>query len=182
MATKDFDWLGQTTDKLRDNLQAKPRTDVELTISNWLKKRIEVAKEGLEEDDRNGTGALGTSIRPSDLITNQEEVIVNILAEDYWDFINSGVNGVQNNFGAPYSFKNLGVGQGMKQAFKEFIQVRGIQPRDPEMSYDSLAYVLAKSVKKKGIKATPYMDEAFSPEAISDLAKQLGKTVKRIFE
>ena len=70
----------------------------------------------------------------------------------------------------------------MHQAFKEFIQLRGIQPREPEMDYDQLAYILARSVKKKGIRKTPFMDEGFSPEAIKDLADRLGKTVKRIFE
>ena len=70
----------------------------------------------------------------------------------------------------------------MHQAFKEFIQLRGIQPREPEMDYDQLAYILAKATKKKGIRKTPFMDEGFSSEAIKDLAERLGKTVKRIFE
>ena len=182
MAVKDFDWLGNSFGTATDNLRAKAGTKVEETISEWLRERIDVAQGELESQGRNASGSLSASIRPKDLVTNGEEVLVQVIAEDYWDFINQGVNGTVNNFGSPYSFKNLGVSIKMHQAFKEFIQVRGIQPREPEMDYDQLAYVLARSVKKKGIRKTPFMDEGFGEEAIRDLADRLGKTVKRIFE
>lgn len=189
MAVKDFDWLGSAFGTATENLRAKAGTKVGETILEWLVERREVAREKLDEPkgsnpsrDSNGTGALRTSVGWKPLVTNGEEVLIEVIAEDYWDFINQGVNGTVNNFGSPYSFKNLGVGLKMHQAFKEFIQVRGIQPREPETDYDQLAYILARSVKKKGIKKTPFMDEAFSPEAIKDLADRLGKTVKRIFE
>jgi len=182
MAVKDFDWLGSAFGTATENLRAKAGTKVEQTISEWLRERIDIAQEVLIKDGKRVDGSLIPSIRPKDLVTNGEEVLVQVIAEDYWDFINQGVNGTVNNFGSPYSFRNLGVGMKMHQAFKEFIQVRGIQPREPEMDYDQLAYVLARSVKKKGIRKTPFMDEGFGDEAIRDLADRLGKTVKRIFE
>lgn len=182
MAVKDFDWLGSKFGTATENLRAKAGTKVEETIAEWLRERIDVAQAELESNNRNASGSLSASIRPKDLVTNGEEVLVEVIAEDYWDFINQGVNGTIGNFGSPYSFRNLGVGMNMRQAFKEFIQLRGIQPREPEMDYDQLAYVLARATKKKGIKATPFMDEGFSEEAIKDLADRLGKTVKRIFE
>lgn len=183
MALSDFDWLGGTTDKVKKNLQAKAGSEVELTISKWLKERIEVAQSMLEEDDRNGSSALSNSIRPKNGINfKDEKILVEIVAESYWDYINKGVNGVFNNFGSKYSFKTLGVGTNMRDAFKKFIELRNITPRDPEMSYDNLAYLLARATKSKGIKSTPFMDDAFSVEAINDLGVRLGKTVKRIFE
>ena len=182
MAVKDFDWLGSEFGTARENLRAKAGTKVEQTIKEWLRERIDVARAELESSNRNASGSLSASIRTKDLVTNGEEVLVEVIAEDYWDFINQGVNGTVNKFGSPYSFKNLVVGMKMHQAFKEFIQLRGIQPREPEMDYDQLAYILAKATKKKGIRKTPFMDEGFSPEAIKDLAERLGKTVKRIFE
>ena len=182
MAVKDFDFLGSAFGTATENLRAKAGTKVEQTIKEWLRERIDVAQAELESSNRNASGSLSASIRTKDLVTNGEEVLVEVIAEDYWDFINQGVNGTVNKFGSPYSFKNLVVGMKMHQAFKEFIQLRGITPREPEMDYDQLAYILAKATKKKGIKKTPFMDEGFSPEAIKDLAERLGKTVKRIFE
>jgi len=182
MAVKDFDWLGSKFGTATENLRAKAGTKVEQTILEWLIERRDVARERLDSDGRRGSGALSTSIGWKPLDVNSDKVLVEVIAEDYWDFINQGVNGTVNNFGSPYSFKNLVVGMKMHQAFKEFIQLRGITPREPEMDYDQLAYILAKATKKKGIRKTPFMDEGFSPEAIKDLAERLGKTVKRIFE
>ncbi len=179
---KDFDFLGSAFGTATENLRAKAGTKVEQTIKEWVRERIDVAQAELESSNRNASGSLSASIRTKDLVTNGEEVLVEVIAEDYWDFINQGVNGTVNKFGSPYSFKNLVVGMKMHQAFKEFIQLRGIQPREPEMDYDQLAYILARATKKKGIRKTPFMDEGFSTEAIKDLADRLGKTVKRIFE
>lgn len=190
MAVRDFDWLGKTTENLRENLRIKAKTKVEQTIYEWVIERRDVARSVLDKPkgsnpsrDSNGSGALRTSIRPKDFITNGEKVLVEVIAEDYWDYINQGVNGTKTVFSdTPYSFRTSGVGDKMKQSFVKFIQVNGITPREPEMDYDQLAYILARSVKQKGIKGTHFMDEGFSPKAFKDLGQRLGKTVKRIFE
>lgn len=182
MAVRDFDWMGDKLGSATKNLRAKAGTKVEQTILDWLIERRDVAREKLGSEGREGSGALATSIGWKPLDVSSDKVLVEVIAEDYWDFINQGVNGVFNSFGSPYSFKNLGVGEKMKQSFREFIQVNGITPREHEMEYDQLAYILARATKKKGIKATPFMDEGFSPEAFKDLGQRLGKTVKRIFE
>ena len=190
MAVKDFDFLGSAFGTATENLRAKAGTKVEQTIADWVRERIDVAQSVLDEPkgsnpsrNSNASGSLRASIRTKELVTNGEEVLVQVIAEDYWDFINQGVNGTTTVFNdTPYSFKNLGVGMKMHQAFKEFIQLRGIEPREPEMDDDQLAYILARATKKEGIRKTSFMDEGFSPEAIKDLADRLGKTVKRIFE
>jgi len=168
------------TGRLIDNLRFEANTPIEQLIADWVKERSEVARDRLDEDGRRGSGALGNSVRSD--TKDIQKGIVHVLAESYWDFINSGVNGVQNNFGATYSFRNLGVGRDMKESFKNFIQERGITPRDPDMSYDSLAYVLARATKKKGIKPTPFMDEAFDDEAIKDLSNRLGQEIVKIIK
>ena len=170
MAVKDFDWLGGTTDKLRDNLRAKAGTKVEQTIKEWVRERIDIAQSVL------------ASIKPKNLVTNGEEVLVQVIAEDYWDRLNKGVNGTLKNWGSPYSFDSMGLTNEFRNRIKTWTRDRGITPKEPEMSQDDLAYVIAKSVRKKGVMPVPFMDEGFSEEAIKDLAERLGKTVKRIFE
>ena len=189
MAVKDFDWLGETTNKVIKNLRAEAGTEVEQTISDWLKQRIEVAQSVLDEPkgsnpsrDSNATGSLRASIRPDNFITNAEEVLVNVIAEDYWDRLNQGVNGTTKNWGSPYSFNSLGVTDEFRNRIKTWTRDRGITPRENGMSQEDLAYVIAKSIRKNGVMPVPFMDEAFSIEAIKDLADRLGKTVKRIFE
>ena len=189
MAVRDFDWLGKTTDKVIENLRAKAGTKVEQTISDWLKARIEIAQGVLDEKkggnpsrDSNATGSLRASIIPRDLVTNGNEVLVEIIANDYWDRLNQGVNGTQRNFGSPYSFDSMGLTNEFRNRIRTWTRDRGITPKEPEMSQEDLAYIIARSVVKKGVMPVPFMDEGFSPEAIKDLAERLGKTVKRIFE
>lgn len=187
MAVKDFDWLGETTDKIREELLVKKGSKIDWLIRDWVTKRIQVARDMLRSEDRNGTGSLSASIKPKDLVTNNDKVVLEIVANDYWDDINSGVDGfinkgnaIVNTFGYKYSFKDLKVGGEFKQGIKEFIQVRGIKPREANMTREQLVYVIARSVKRDGIEHTPYMNEAFSPDAINDLADKIGKEVIKI--
>jgi len=189
MAVKDFDWLGSKFGTATENLRAKAGTKVEQTIAEWVRERIDIAQSVLDEPkgsnpsrNSNATGSLRASIRPKDLITNGEEVLVEVIAEDYWDRLNKGVNGTAKSWGSPYSFDSMGLNDEFRNRIKTWTRDRGIVPREPEMSQDDLAYVIAKSVRKKGVMPVPFMDEGFSEEAIKDLADRLGKTVKRIFE
>ncbi len=182
MAVKDFDWLGNSFGTATENLRAKAGTKVEQTIADWVRERIDVAQAELESQGRNASGSLSASIRPKDLVTNGEEVLVQVIAEDYWDRLNQGVNGTAKSWGSPYSFDSMGLTDEFRNRIKTWTRDRGITPKEPEMSQDDLAYVIAKSVRKKGVMPVPFMDEGFSEEAIKDLADRLGKTVKRIFE
>ena len=187
MAVKDFDWLGETTDKIRKDLQAKKGSKVDILIKDWVLKRISVAQQMLADEDRNGTGSLSASIKPKELVTTNEKIILEVVANDYWDDINSGVDGfinkgsaIFNSFGAKYSFNDLNIDAEFEQGIREFIQVRGITPKEPDMSIDHLVYLIARSVKRDGIEHTPYMNEAFSEEAIQDLADLIGKEIIKI--
>lgn len=180
MANSLDDFLAQSG-RVKGAFRFEAKTETEKVIRDWIEERRSIAREKLEEDDREGSGALKTSIAPNydDLPT---EGIVTIMAEDYWDYINSGVNGVLNNFGAKYSFKTLGVDEQDISDFKEWIRNKGITPFQPDMSYDELAYVLASSTKRKGIRSTPFMDEAFDEASIKDLATRLGKAIVLQFQ
>ncbi len=189
MAVKDFDWLGNSFGTATDNLRAKAGSKVEETIKEWLIERREVAWEKLDEPkgsnparDSNATGALRTSVGWKPLVTNGEEVLLEIIAEDYWDRINSGVNGTKKSFGSKYSFSQLDFNNSFQRDISTWIRDRGIQPREPQMSHEQLSYVISRAVIRNGVMPVHFMDEAFSEEAIKELAERLGKTVKRIFE
>lgn len=169
----------KSTGKARESLRFKANTEFEQTIKEWVKERNEEAKRIMEETKRNSTGALSSSLEPR-IIDNDNGIVVNILADAYWKFIDKGVNGIFNNRGSEYSFRSLGVGKDMQRSFKDFIKNRGIMPRE-EQSYDSLAYALAVGVKKKGIEGNEFLTTAYNDEAIKELSKRLEKDVVSIF-
>lgn len=182
------------TGKARDELRFKPNGRIEKVLGIWVSSKITEAKERLRESDRSVTQTLESSIRP-EIESVDEKVIVEVLAEDYYDYINKGVSGVQRSFGSPYSFKSLGVGSDMVKSFQEFIKRRNIQSLtwnsnegqvtkilQTASDYKGAAYVLAKATKKRGIKPSYFMDETFTQESINELARRLGTEIKQIFK
>ena len=190
-----LDFIGGTG-RLRDNLRFKANTQVEQTIAGWINERIHIAKTGLDERTFGGSGALANSVTP-DVVINTTGVYAKILAEDYWDFVNSGVNGVgksdlaiPNAFGSTYNFKTLGVSDDMRDSLKGWIQTTGLSyflgssitiSENVDIE-DSIAYMLGTAIKRDGLESKPFMNEAFSEESIKDLANTLGKEVIKIMQ
>lgn len=48
-----------------------------------------------------------------------------------------------------------------QQTMLDWIRVHGIQPNDPEMDQQDLAYVMSRSIARKGTPAQPFMAPAF---------------------
>lgn len=186
----------QNTGKARKELRFTPDGEIETILSDWVSERIEEAQRILKETGRNSSSTLSNSIQALPFEQSDGSFLVKVIAEDYYDFVNQGVDGLERSFGSPYSFKNLGVGSKMKQAFSEFIRRKGIKGLSwinnegeriqkiltTAKDYEGASYVLAKATKKRGIKPSHFMDIAFSQEHIDDLSKQLGKKIEQIFQ
>lgn len=117
------------------------------------------------------------------------------LADDYWDFINSGVDGVQqsagaiiNQFGNTYSYKTLNPSKKMVDAFsggdsmQNWLASKGITSLTfdgktkhlvTDADYKAAAYVLARGTKKHGIKPTPFINNAFTEDKMQAFEEAL---------
>jgi len=132
------------------------------------------------------TGNLRNSLSVSPLMEEGGELTVGILMDFYGAFIDKGVSGTKYNTPepSPYSFKNEGVGIRMQHSIFEWMRKKRIRLRDvggkfkkgriTEKSYESLAYVIARSVKRKGINQTHFITNPFNlmteqlPELLQD--------------
>lgn len=119
------------------------------------------------------------------------------LNKDYWRFIQSGVNGYENNVGSPYSFKKGG-GRIPVKPLQEWIAKRnlrvtvkaGVKGKAKGLAIDkqrkSLAFAIGTSVKKQGIKPRPFTDKIMTKELNDELtigiAKILGEEVVASFK
>ena len=180
MAKDLSSFLKNSTNKLKENLRFEANSEFEQTIKDWVEERIEVADKVLKDSGNSSTGALGQSIQPRPLKKEEGKMIVEILANDYWKFINYGVNGLLKSQSSRYSFKNLGVGVNMHKSFSDFIKNRGITPNNNQ-TFESLAYALAVGVKKKGIEGNQFMDIAFGEKALKELSDRLELKVVSVF-
>lgn len=136
-----------------------PLTGINSAILRLSKDISDELKEYFERNNINATSALSNSIGGLPVKIGQDGVEIQISAEDYFKFIDEGVNGLEQNQSSPYSFKTLGVPDSMVNGIKSsWIGARGL-PLFPQFrSFDEQAYAIAVSVKKKGIKAKNILD------------------------
>ena len=103
--------------------------------------------------------------------------------EDYGMFQDRGVKGVKSNYvvnkNSPFSYKQNSNLIGLEYhtgVFAKFAKRMGMQPRDKKGkfgSYKTMGFILANSIKNKGVKASMFFTKPFEqafkrlPEGIS---------------
>jgi len=162
----------QTLGRAKENV-SKASSPVGLVAQKFATDMIAQMKANVAPS--NATGALSASLSFNFGVSEEGQLELDFLAEDYWDFINSGVNGYQGNFGSAYSFAEYAKtgtdGQTFQESLKAWFAAKGIVAEDGD--YDSLAFVVMQSVKKKGIEATHFMDKAITDKAITQFENDL---------
>jgi hypothetical protein len=163
-------------------------------------------KENIEVLGISDTGALSDDISSGDLIKQGGTYSISVgypagsKAAKYYDFVNKGVKGVKSGTpNSPYSFKTLGVSQGMQANILSWIRRNNIrgdvaltkrQAKRQSLStmvsqsknQKSLAYAVARGIKKKGLRKTGYFDNAvnsiFGGDFTSAVSKILGQDIR----
>ena len=88
-------------------------------------------------------------------------------AAKYAPFINFGVNGTQKNQKSPFSYRYENPSRKHRDALKRWIKQKGIKARDAKgrfkkSSADSLAFVIGRAVKRKGIVGLRFYEKAYA--------------------
>ena len=186
MAKQDVSILEQMNSILKSEVLEPIKGSAPDIVLNWLQGRIDHAKEILKNDGRMTTsGALYQSIRESDLkLSDEGAMTVNVIAEQYWKYINYGVNGsdIDQQSTKGWAFTTKAPPQ---QAMLNYIKDKaitqlnfkkaGAKPLflDTPEKREGAANFLSQRVKKKGIRKTPFIDNSFTDEQIDILTKEL---------
>lgn len=133
------------------------------------------AQANLNKADRVASGDLNDSIIPLPLQIMGKTIIAEVKVLDYYKFINSGVKGTTGGAGK-YSFKNSHPSKKMQEAIRKWLITEGIKIRNTKVAVNSrekrrlsfknvdktssLAYAVATNIKKRGLKATKFWDDA----------------------
>lgn len=96
--------------------------------------------------DKDQPGRLIQSI-DVDITVGNQLISFALKMEDYWKFVDAGVDGTKTKHGSPYSFKdgNKPVNLG---AMLDFIKVRGIKPKQTKVNAKRIKRVRNKTIKK----------------------------------
>lgn len=147
----------------------------------------------LNKSDRVATGALSDSIKVLDpRVVNGVNVIVDVEALFYYQFVDGGVKGTKRGAGK-FSFKNDKPGRTMVNALRKWIIREGLKAKTKTggkpitgrerfrksitETSNSVAYAIARSIKQKGLKRTNFFDKAVRSTE-SKISEELSKGFK----
>lgn len=196
-----------TVGRARDQFKTIGNTPIGKVISQYTTNQINKMKEQLSS--RRSTGSLASSLDFKMEARKDGGIVVYFYAEDYWDFINSGVDGVSvkgkavtNQFGKTYSFKHINPSKSMVNAFTGTTSMRGwmasknitsirwkdkdgndvVKQLSTENDFRSAAFVLARATKIHGIRRTPFVDNTFTDKSIEKLQDDIYKALDKMIE
>lgn len=174
-----------------DDYNKSPQTPVSRVLEAFTLLSISRMKTGLRDAGKESASNLAQSIAPQPIAIDGGSMSIIIDAEHYWDYVNSGVNGTERRWGAPYSFRKYAArsstGISFKQSMKAWIVKRSIkqivwtnkegenvvQYIQSEKDLDAAAYVFMQGVKRKGIEPTHFVDDALTDKDIEALQESL---------
>ena len=138
-------------------------------LEQYSKYVIQQAKANLTKDKKGG-GNLYNSLSYDILIEN-EDFLVDFLMEDYGQFVDKGVKGKTSTYPetqAALSQFQYGSGTGPKggltKGIREWVNKKKFQFRDKKgrfMSYETMTYLIARSIYNKGLKANLFFTKPF---------------------
>jgi hypothetical protein len=182
-----FDYL-KTLGKAADELKTVGKSPLGEVARLFAKEAVDQMKTEVPK----GNGSLAASLT-FEFEQSEGKILIKFLADDYWDFVNSGVDGtnqssgtITNQFGDTYQFRTPNPSPSMVEAFggganygkngeqgnmQNWMASKGLIAENGD--YNSLAFAIAKSVKQKGIKSTPFMNNALSENKIQEFEQAL---------
>ena len=155
------------------------------TLMEELLKSLcqDVSDQLVESLDSHGVKAslnLRQSIKPESQVTiNGSEVTIGITADFYWKFVNYGVNGSEVNHGAPSWGTQPPQEKSFHQSVLEWIPTTGSTLPSGFASYDSWAWAIQNSIKKKGQEARPFFTDVVNDELVEYLRKPISDLLGR---
>ena len=143
-----------------------PLHQLMLDISNRIVKTM-------QEQLKKPNSILSQSITHSPIVIDETgNISINIQANEYWDFVNQGVNGWQQNQGSEYTFKDTFPSYKMQESIQDWEGRNGIGDAD---DFKSISIGIAIIVKKFGIKPTHFVDVVLSDSFINEIAREVSE-------
>jgi len=146
---------------------------LEATLDQWSNETIDKLRQSLDENNSSGTsGALRQSIEALAIQQTETGISVTIVAEDYYKYIDQGVQGVGGeNKSKGGTFPNVAPNspfrykQGVKPSAKHFdlwARVKGLNP-----------FAVRESVFRKGLTPSYFYSKVMTDEWIDELSNRL---------
>lgn len=156
-------------------------------LQEYSQKFIDAFHKSIEKHDRLASGNLWQSVKAPVKVMGQK-VILEIRMDEYWKWVNDGrakggkqpptaallkhiANRAMNYKDIQNYYKN-----------KRGLKVKRTKPLTKEKSLKTLAFLIGRKIKKKGIKPTHFADEVIESSLINEMEKELSISVGRMIK
>lgn len=161
-------------------LSGKKGTPMEELLKSLCQDVSDQLVEALDSRGVKASLNLRQSIKPESQVTiNGSEVTIGIKADFYWKFVNYGVNGTEVNHGAPSWGTQPPQEKSFHQSIVEWIPTTGSTLPSGFASYDSWAWAIQNSIKKKGQAPRPFYTDVVNDELVEYLRKPISDLLGR---
>lgn len=146
---------------------------ITISINSVLLPAVEKARDFLLNK---GSGSLAQSVAVLPIVNENGIYKFQVECDYYGDFVNQGVNGTDISHNSEFSFNRSFSHPGSKhvEAIRQWIPSAGLvlSSSHPNIkTYDQMAWAIATSVRKKGIKPTHFIERFFGEEFMNDLSE-----------
>lgn len=155
--------------------------NVDEAVNKFGKYVVQQSKSNLTRDKKGGGDLYNSVIYKIE--KSQDDFLLEFLMEDYGAFVDKGVKGKTSTYpetSAALSKFQYGSGTGVKggltKGIRKWLQKKRFQFRDKQgrfMSYESMTYIISRSIYNKGIKANLFFTKPFEA-GLRVLSKDLG--------
>ena len=150
-------------------------------LNNFKNYIVKQSRANLTRGKKNFNKKLYDSIKGK-VVEDNDSFSISFTMEDYGVYQDKGVKGVKSNYvenrNTPFSYKTssnlLGV-EAATGSLAKWAKHKGLKFRDVKgryMSYKSIGFILARSIKNKGLKASFFFTKPFK-KAYEDLDDRL---------
>jgi len=147
------------------------KDEVQKVLDRFKNHVVSIAKRNLTQSKKNSSKKLYNSIK-GEVKAMPNSISIQFLMEDYGVFQDAGVSGKKKKYNTPYSYKSK---MPPAKAFDKWIVRKGLAPRKSGgqfTSRKSLAFLIARSVFRNGIKPSLFFTKPFEA-AYKNLPQEL---------
>ena len=143
--------------------------NLEAVMNQYAKYVIQQSRTRLTKDDKGG-GNLYNSLSYQ-LMEDDQAMLVEFMMADYGAFVDRGVKGKTSTYPetrsalSPFQYgSGTGKKGGLTKGIDKWLRKKRFQFRDKKgrfMSYDSMRYIIVKSIYNKGLRANLFFSKPF---------------------
>lgn len=140
--------------------------NLKIELSKFGRAVVQQSRSRLTKGKKNASKDLYNSLK-FDVQEQGGDLTITFFMEEYGKFVDKGVNGIDENNGAPFSYKKSGK-KPPANVFEKWSRTRGIRGRDKKtgkfITRKSLAFAIREHVYKNGIKPTLFFTKSFEQQ------------------